>query len=455
MLDPRIFHTMTASIRQLVGCEDVGLFLYCPDATLCHPFLMQAGGHLACRTHCYGSIHALRPLIEERVRAICDIAIQTKSIWKLVMPLERREDREPCSMLIAPLWRPSGNVGLVVCTASYEDAFGPGEGQLLSQFLPRVAARIEHVLRQLSCGQPNATDASAAVSTSPLELDRGEGKIPEQDALLSMIGHDFRTPLSVIKGYVGLLQTYGFAGQDEEVVDAMPLESQRRYLLSVMEQVQHLEVLVDDLLDLARIQSGRITVRPEPLDLVALCQRVARQMQDRVALQETSSYTIQCLADAELPSAWADEHRVRQVLENLLENAIKYSPEGGLIEILIYTTHTLPLTNYVLLKDHSLVTEEQLPQLCITVRDYGIGIPAWQQSMVFEPFLRLPQVMARHVNGVGLGLYIVRRLVEAMDGTIALQSGNGRGTAITLTLPAASTSASLMHALSTADTVLL
>ncbi|GLV59017.1 hypothetical protein KDH_58450 [Dictyobacter sp. S3.2.2.5] len=453
MLDPRIFHTMTASIRQLVGCEDVGLFLYCPDATLCHPFLTQAGGHLACSIHCYGSIHALRPLLEERVRAICDIAIQTGSIWKLVMPLEWRE--ELCTMLIAPLWRPDGNVGLVVCADSQEDAFGPGEGQLLSHFLPGVARRIEHVLRQLCCGQPQATDVSPAASASTLELEQREGKISEQDALISMIGHDFRTPLSVIKGYVGLLQTYGFAAEDEEVVDAMPLESQRRYLLSVMEQVQHLEVLVDDLLDLARIQSGRVTVRPAPLDLVALCQRVARQIQDRIVLQQTSSYTIQCVADAELPAAWADEHRVRQVLENLLENAIKYSPEGGLIEILVYTTRTLPLTNYVLLDNRSLVTKEQLPQLCITVRDYGIGIPAWQQSMVFEPFLRLPQVMALRANGVGLGLYIVRRLVEAMDGTIALQSGNGQGTSITLTLPIAPASASIMHALSNTDTVLL
>ncbi|GHO83438.1 hypothetical protein KSZ_14440 [Dictyobacter formicarum] len=389
---------------------------------------------------------------------MCDIAIQTDSVWRLVRPPGYQTDKKPVHILIAPLKRPGGIVGIIVCTTTDADAFGPGEGQLLSQFLPMLARQVEQALQHLCIVQPyqldtNPTDASSTLSL--LEMDRPEGKLSEQDALLSMIGHDFRAPLSVIKGYIGLLQTYGFTEEDKEAADAISLESQRRYLLSVMEQVQHLEVLVDDLLDLARMQSGHTTLRPGPLDLVPLCQRLARQMQDRVALQETAQFTIQCLSDAELPAAWADEHRVRQILENLLENAIKYSPEGGLIEILVYSNCVFPLADYLLLEDHALITKAEIPQLCITVRDHGIGIPSWQQSVVFEPFLRLPQPAARQISGVGLGLYIVRKLVEAMDGTIALQSNEGQGTTITLTLPVATTAASITGAISTTDKVLL
>ncbi|WP_161977439.1 sensor histidine kinase [Dictyobacter kobayashii] len=175
-------------------------------------------------------------------------------------------------------------------------------------------------------------------------------------------------------------------------------------------------------------------------------------MQDRVEIQAMAHFTIQCLSYVRLPMAWADEHRVQQVLENLLENAIKYSPEGGVIELLVY-----PTDRSLAWEDNIIdTTEEQgASQISITVRDHGIGIPQWQQSMVFEPFLRLPQSASRQISGVGLGLYIARKLIEAMHGTITLKSSSGQGTSITLTLPIATAATSIATAQSTTDKVLL
>ncbi|WP_161977438.1 sensor histidine kinase [Dictyobacter kobayashii] len=184
------------------------------------------------------------------------MAIQTGSAWSLVEAAGRGVIEEPAQIVVAPLKRPEGIVGVVICTAAGSDTFGPGEGQLLSQFLLSLAIKVEQALHGLL--RPQLPDTPV---TSPTLFFTGSDEWPsapsEQDALLSMIGHDFRTPLSVIKGYVGLLQIYGFPETAEKAAEALTAECQQHYLRSIMEQVQHLEILVEDLLDLARVQSGK------------------------------------------------------------------------------------------------------------------------------------------------------------------------------------------------------
>jgi signal transduction histidine kinase len=181
-----------------------------------------------------------------------------------------------------------------------------------------------------------------------------------------------------------------------------------------MEQIDQLEVLVSDLLDATRLQNGHLALQCTQIDLAQLCLHCAENMQHQVDRQQAGSYTIRCDIAAHLPACWANTARVQQVLTNLLENAVKYSPDGGVIEIVVgYQTH-----------------------LSVTVRDHGVGIPSWQQPDLFKPFARLAHPLTRDVPGSGLGLYITRKLIEAMGGQIRLESSEGHGTCVTFTLPA-------------------
>ena len=221
-------------------------------------------------------------------------------------------------------------------------------------------------------------------------------------------------PLTAIKGYAGLLQAYSPADA------GITPELQQHYLASIMEQTQHMEVLVNDLLDVSRIQSGQRAVHCTWVNIVYLCQRVLCVMQERCEQQQPGKYTLRCRFDTSSQLVWADPERVRQVLMNLVENAVKYSPEGGLIEIRVRNSTSVA---------------------SITVRDWGLGIPRLQQDTLFCAFER-----GKHVEqGLGLGLYIARTLVEAMGGSITLRSSTGNGTSISFSLPTISDERNICH----------
>ncbi|MEO7021070.1 MAG: ATP-binding protein, partial [Ktedonobacteraceae bacterium] len=132
-------------------------------------------------------------------------------------------------------------------------------------------------------------------------------------------------------------------------------------------------------------------------------------------------YQLVCNLDAELLPVWADADRLRQVLLNVVENAIKYSPQGGRIELEARGTETRG-------------GQDNLAQVCITIRDQGMGIPRQHMARVFQPFERLERPATSHIPGVGLGLYIARYLVEAMAGTLDIQSCEGSGTDVIIRL---------------------
>ena len=168
----------------------------------------------------------------------------------------------------------------------------------------------------------------------------------------------------------------------------------------------------------------------------------------RIDRGRAEKYHIQCNLTPNLPLVWADPDRVRQVLTNLLENAIKYSPEGGLIEVLAYPqpasspeqVHSRggagPRPGNSISQTTASPSQETLI-MHVTVRDTGIGIPQEQQSLLFQPFNRLEHPSTHHIPGTGLGLYITRKIVEAMGGNVTLISAEGQGTSVTFTLPAA------------------
>ncbi len=217
---------------------------------------------------------------------------------------------------------------------------------------------------------------------------------------VSMVGHELRTPLTLIRTTIDLLHEG----------DAGDLSATQRRIVEVLHaNTDRLMVLINDLLDMSAIDSGRMQIQPAIVD-VAEAVRAAVEDAQPAALAKQHQFT---LAVPEAAPAWADRRRVVQVLANLLSNAIKYTPPGGTIQV-------------------SVRVDE--PWVDVSVRDSGIGIPPEEQTHLFEKFYRTSQGR-RTTGGTGLGLAIARSLVELHGGRIWCESDGHSGTTFTFTLP--------------------
>jgi len=223
---------------------------------------------------------------------------------------------------------------------------------------------------------------------------------------VSNVSHELRTPLTAVKGLVETLRDG--AVDDREVRD--------RFLATIEDETDRLIRLVNDLLVLSKADSQALRLKREALDVQELIERslnkLAPQLESKGILVEVSA------ADGPR-SVLADADRIEQVLVNLLDNAIKYSAEGGRITVA--------------------VSESPTPEMVgLAVRDEGVGIPAGDLPRVFERFYRVDRARARDGGGSGLGLSIAKAIVEAHGGEITLESEEGRGTTVRFTLPCAS-----------------
>jgi signal transduction histidine kinase len=221
---------------------------------------------------------------------------------------------------------------------------------------------------------------------------------------LANTSHELRTPLTSILGSLDLVLT--------DLCDT-PAE-QREMLLLAQASAEHLLTVVNDILDLARIEAGRIDLDLGSVDLRPVLDEVVRLTRPQAAEKQLS-----LLIDwpATSPSlAYADHGRVRQILFNLLGNALKFTPQG-LVRVRVWS-------------------EPDVKQVVVAVSDTGIGIQPEDQAKLFQPFVQADGSPTRQYGGTGLGLSISRRLAELMGGTLALYSaGAGQGSTFTLRLP--------------------
>jgi signal transduction histidine kinase len=228
-----------------------------------------------------------------------------------------------------------------------------------------------------------------------VELDR------LKDEFLSLVSHELRTPLTSIRGYLDLVL-------DEEAGTLNP--EQRRFLKAVERNSGRLLRLVGDLLFVAQADAGRLTLERAKVDVAALaadCVEAAQPVADQRAIDLQ-------LAAVPVPALVGDRGRLAQVVDNLVSNALKFTPEGGRVEI-----RTSTIGDYVYLE----------------VEDSGIGIPAAEQSRLFERFFRAAAATERAIPGTGLGLAIVKAIVEAHAGAIEVISAPGKGTTFRVELP--------------------
>ena len=218
------------------------------------------------------------------------------------------------------------------------------------------------------------------------------------------VSHELRTPVTVIKGYAETLLSGALAGDPER---------SGHFLGIINNHAQRLSSLIGDLLALSELESGEIVMHPEN---VALEGAVRQTLQLLELASEEKCVTMESLGLKELPEVWADRGRLDQVLMNLLENAVKYSKNGGKVSI-------------------SGALEGDMVR--VFVRDTGIGIPQKDLPRLFERFYRVDEARSRERGGTGLGLSIVKHIVQVHGGGVTVQSIPGEGAEFSFTLPAA------------------
>jgi signal transduction histidine kinase len=225
--------------------------------------------------------------------------------------------------------------------------------------------------------------------------------LQERDALLSIIAHDLRSPLTALKARIQLAE---LSLQRQEPDRSAALRS----LQTALPQVDRINRLLDDLLATGRTDGGTLAVEPTEMDLAPLVARVAERW-----LAAAPDHPLELELEEPLP-VLGDGDRLEQVLDNLLANAVKYSPPGSPVR---------------------LSARAQDSQVRLAVTDRGGGIPPDEQAHLFERFYRRPEHRTGRQIGLGLGLYITRGLVAAHGGSISVDSEVGRGSTFVVTLP--------------------
>ncbi|OKH21960.1 ATP-binding protein [Chroogloeocystis siderophila] len=239
---------------------------------------------------------------------------------------------------------------------------------------------------------------------------------------LASMSHELRTPLNSILGFSDLLLRQ----------DLVPLSSrQTKYLRVIEESGQHLLQLINDILDLSKIESGKAELELQPVSIPDLCLQCQEMIQPRVnkkRLQLSLNF------DNRLKQANLDERRVRQILINLLSNAVKFTPEGGHIKLSCRIAYGNELQSEIYRPDCSPVNLST-PYVCIAVEDTGIGIPQDKWHLLFRPFQQVDASLTRQHEGTGLGLALTKRLAELHGGTVSLESIENQGSTFRVWLP--------------------
>jgi predicted ATPase/signal transduction histidine kinase len=230
-----------------------------------------------------------------------------------------------------------------------------------------------------------------------------------KDEFLATMSHELRTPLNAI---IGMSE-----GLQEEVFGPLN-EDQLKWVAMTETSGRHLLSLINDILDVSKIAAGKLELDIRPVNLLNLCDSSIEFVQQQATSKQI---TIQSEILVDLAEINVDERRIRQVLINLLGNAVKFTPMNGQISL------------RVLFQNH----DQQKTILCFEVSDNGIGISTADQTKLFQPFIQIDSKFNRQYSGTGLGLAIVKQVVELHEGTVGLCSQVGQGSCFTINLPPA------------------
>jgi signal transduction histidine kinase/integral membrane sensor domain MASE1 len=249
------------------------------------------------------------------------------------------------------------------------------------------------------CAQ--ALERSGLYAQERAARSTAEAAVRLRDVFLTTAAHELKTPLTAILGYAELLE--------RQLQKGNGAEREQRAVQAVRTQAQRLNKRVAGLLELGRIEHDQLRLERAPLDLCALARRVVAESEPLL-----SQHTIACSTPEGAVMVNGDELRLEQVLDNLIQNAIKYSPDGGRVTVCI---------------------EQQHDKAWLLVSDQGIGIPHTAIPELFNRFYRAPNVEPLQMTGMGIGLYVVKEIVQLHGGTIGVESTEGVGSTFRVCLP--------------------
>ncbi|MFG0239720.1 MAG: sensor histidine kinase, partial [Gimesia chilikensis] len=267
----------------------------------------------------------------------------------------------------------------------------------------RHLVTVQEELRTVNTDLDTKVDELAQVNLRLYEMNK------LKDEFLATMSHELRTPLNSILGFSDLLANTKDLG-----------EKQKRYVANIQMSGKNLLAQINDVLDLAKIESGKMELQLSELSIADLIERRAGTM---LPLADKKNIELTSEIDPRIPILFQDSVKIQQILNNLLSNAIKFTPEGGRVHV-------------------SATLCEDDPELFdLLVRDNGIGIPLDEQEFIFEKFRQgksnseTRDTMSRSYEGTGLGLSIIRELSKLLDGEVFLESEFGRGSQFTVRLP--------------------
>ncbi|HEY7058733.1 MAG TPA: ATP-binding protein [Vicinamibacterales bacterium] len=270
-------------------------------------------------------------------------------------------------------------------------------------------ARLYEQLKHASAGLERKVQEATAELAEQNELLRRQHIALEQASalksqFLANMSHEFRTPLNAILGYTHMLLNN---------VTGQVTDPQRKSLSRIDSNARHLLALINDILDITRIEAGRMPLNVTTFRLADLVHEVMSELEPII---RRSNLAVSSKLRGTMPPMRTDRQKVKQIVLNLLSNALKFTPHGS---VTIFGSY-----------------EQNRREITIAVRDTGVGIPREDQIKVFEDFRQLDSSPARGYGGTGLGLSICRRLSQMLGGTIELESESGVGSTFTLRIPA-------------------
>ncbi len=237
---------------------------------------------------------------------------------------------------------------------------------------------------------------------------------------LATTSHELRTPLNAIVGCVRLVRDGCCDDREEEL----------EFLKQADDAALHLLKIINDLLDIAKIEAGKVELNLQPISIQDLCNQCLKMVQPGAEIKRLK---LSSSLDPHIDRVLLDERRVRQMVINLLSNAVKFTPEGGRIDLRAWLGH-----GYELQKDprpdRSPINPDTI-YLCLEVEDSGIGIPKERWHLLFRPFQQIDSSLTRKHEGTGLGLSLTKRLAELHGGTLSFNSESGRGSTFRIWLP--------------------
>lgn len=292
--------------------------------------------------------------------------------------------------------------GVSVCHTACPLLNPPQDGRLYAEGIHHRADGLAIVLADNYSPQLNEEGEAIQFIANVRDMTRLREAEELKQTLLSVISHELKTPVSIIKGYAGTLAREDATWDQATLADGLAV---------IEEEADRLDKLITNLLEASRLQAGGVRLRLSVLDLADMAQTAVENLQ---ATTDRHQFAVEF--PPTYPPIQGDFERLREVLTNLIGNAIKYSPDGGLIKV----GGTVPAPNTVRLY----------------VSDEGIGIPPAEQERIFERFHRVDNRLARQAPGTGLGLFLVKAVVKAHGGTVWVESTPGQGSTFWVELPA-------------------